>query len=426
MNDVAIRVSNLSKCFKLYNSPRAMLWELVSGKKKHREFWALKDINFEVKKGEIVGVLGRNGAGKSTLLKILTGVLDKTSGEVEINGRISSILELGTGFHPDYTGRENIVMGGMCLGMTEDEVLARMDSIIAFSELERVIDQPFRTYSSGMQARLTFSVAISVDPDIFIVDEALAAGDAIFVNKCTKRIQQICQSGATVFFVTHAPYLVYELCSAAIWVEQGKVFSAGPAVNIAKAYEFDCWNRSSSEVDELNQEKKLATEIEHNKMLNIALQTGKYEIIKSTIRITNVELWDSEEQKILFTAGDTFTVKIYWEGETSEQNIYIGLGLTNENSSIIMGYESWTEGQFLHSGTSLSGKGCVTLTIPSLDLGPGKYYISVSLAKYMQPWTHEAYLHRIDSIVSFQVKRRQLIPASGIYDPKVLFYDEVF
>ena len=238
----AIRVMRLSKSYKMYETPRDLLVEALTGRKRHRDKAVLENLDFSIARGEVVGVVGQNGAGKSTLLKMIAGTLTPTTGTIEVDGRIAAILELGTGFNPNYTGRENVILSGMLRGMTEEQVRGKLESIIRFSGLESVIDEPFHTYSSGMQARLAFATAVSVDADVIIIDEALAAGDVRFASRSLRRIREISQSGVTCLFVSHVTYQIMQLCSRVIWIDKGRVRMDGPAIDVVRAYEYEMHN----------------------------------------------------------------------------------------------------------------------------------------------------------------------------------------
>ncbi len=238
--EIAIDVRNVSKRFKLYdNMVLGPLRDLVFFWRKgsnHREFRAVDDVSFQVRRGEIVGIIGPNGAGKTTLLKMIAGLLPIDSGSITVRGRVNALLALGVGVHPEFTGRENIYYGGLMLGMKAAEIEAKMDSIVEFAELGEFINQPFRTYSSGMRSRLLFSISMSIDPDILIVDEALATGDAYFVQKCSKRIRELCGRGTTILFVSHNLTQVEDMCERAIFVAEGRVKHQGDTRSVIRAY----------------------------------------------------------------------------------------------------------------------------------------------------------------------------------------------
>lgn len=236
--DIAIRVDGLGKCYQIYDRPEHRLWQgLLRGRKQFfREFWALKDVSFEVRKGETVGIIGRNGSGKSTLLQMICGMLTPTAGTIHTEGRISALLELGAGFNPEFTGRENVFLNGALLGMTRQEIEARFDSIAGFADIGDFIDQPVKTYSSGMYVRLAFAIAVAADPDILVVDEALSVGDLAFQNKCMARIRGMSERGATILFVSHDLSTSQVICHRAIWLGGGRVMRAGDPVQVCREY----------------------------------------------------------------------------------------------------------------------------------------------------------------------------------------------
>lgn len=236
----AIEVSNISKAFPVYAQPHHRLMQMLSRRNKQRwyqEFVALRDVSFNVERGETLGIVGRNGSGKSTLLQIICGTQTPTTGQINVNGRVAALLELGSGFNPEFTGRENVFLNGMVLGLTQREIEQRFDAIAAFAEIGDFMERPVRTYSSGMYVRLAFAVAINVTPDILIVDEALSVGDEAFQRKCFARINQIREEGATILFVSHSASTVVELCNRAVLLDGGELIAMGSPKYIVSRYQ---------------------------------------------------------------------------------------------------------------------------------------------------------------------------------------------
>lgn len=245
-SEIAIRVANLGKCYQIYDNPRDRLKQFVMprirravGKEQgsyFREFWALKDVSFEVKRGETVGIIGRNGSGKSTLLQMICGTLTPTSGSALVCGRVAALLELGSGFNPEFTGRENVFMNGALLGLSHEEISARFEAIVAFADIGDFIDQPVKTYSSGMVVRLAFAVQSQVDPDILVVDEALAVGDVRFQAKCFDRLRQLKEQGTSILLVTHSSEQIVTHCSRAVLLDQGNMLMCGEPRQVVNRY----------------------------------------------------------------------------------------------------------------------------------------------------------------------------------------------
>lgn len=260
---VAIVVAGLGKCYHIYENPRDRLKQFVTPRLSRlarrrprdyfREFWALRDVSFEVRRGEVMGIVGRNGSGKSTLLQMICGTLSPTTGSVRTHGRIAALLELGSGFNPEFTGRENVYLNAAVLGLDTGEIDRRFDAIVAFADIGPFIDQPVKTYSSGMAVRLAFSVAINVDPEILVVDEALAVGDELFQRKCFARIEEIRSRGATILFVSHSGGTVVELCDRAVLLDSGEMLAIGRPKDVVSRYQKLLYS-SAAKAEEIREE----------------------------------------------------------------------------------------------------------------------------------------------------------------------------
>ncbi len=316
--DNVIRVKGVTKIYQIYDRPQDRLKQsLWRGRKQfYREFKALDDISFEVKKGEAVGIIGRNGSGKSTLLQIICGTLAPTSGDVEVNGRVAALLELGSGFNPEFTGRENVYMNAAVLGLSSGEIEARFDDIASFADIGQFIDQPVKTYSSGMYVRLAFAVIAHVDADILVIDEALAVGDAVFTQKCMRFLRRFMKTG-TVLFVSHNVSAIKNLCQQAIWLSDGSLQMFSDAEDVSNAYVRYCNQEAYGEGIELKPLKKAKTN-------NIKKERDDSKI-SFLENIANSDGWNTGGAEItrfeVFTADDEQLAKVVEGGERMKLKI---------------------------------------------------------------------------------------------------------
>lgn len=312
-SEIAIKVENLSKCYEIYDSPRDRLKQFVLPRLKkflgatprqyYREFWALKDVSFEIKKGETVGIIGRNGSGKSTLLQMICDTLNASSGEITTYGRIAALLELGSGFNPEFTGRENVYMNASVLGLSNEEIASRFDAIATFADIGNFIDQPVKSYSSGMTVRLAFAVIAHVDADILIVDEALAVGDAFFTQKCMRYIRHFQSNGGTLLFVSHDTGAIVNLCNKAILLKHGQLIETGTPKEVSEHYLATLYE-STQPIDgvpmrESSASTKLAEEQDSSEYRDI-----RQELINSSTLRNDIEVFRFNPDQTGFGTGD--------------------------------------------------------------------------------------------------------------------------
>jgi ABC-type polysaccharide/polyol phosphate transport system ATPase subunit len=403
-----ISVRGISKIYRIYDSPTGRLKEiLLRGRRKyHRDFWALQNINLEVTSGEAVGIIGRNGGGKTTLLQIIAGVLQPTQGDVRVEGRVTALLELGSGFNPEYTGRENIMLSGQILGIREEEMRQRLDVITQFAELEAFVDQPVKTYSTGMMMRLAFASAIHVDPDVLIVDEALSVGDVYFQRKSIDRMEYFRKAGKTVLFVSHEPQLVQRFCNRALWLERGQAAMFGDAREVVTAYQAFCAKLEDERLRKAVQNGGISSQ-EHDEILRELRLTGS-RWGNGKISFTNIEMINADgEATWVFNSGDAIAVRLHFESDRDYERPIFAIDIHRFDGVFV--------GSVNNHDTHPTqipikrGSGAITLHIGKLELPQNSYFLSLkAYTEADEPhWRDPSDIH--NQMYQFDVKTPQLI-----------------
>jgi ABC-type polysaccharide/polyol phosphate transport system ATPase subunit len=371
----ALRVESISKQYRIYNRPSDRLKETVTrGRwKAHREFWALKNISFDVEAGTTTGIIGPNGSGKSTLLQIITGTLEPTHGRVSLEGRVAALLELGAGFNAEFTGIENIFMNASLLGLSRAETEALLPEIASFAEIGDFIYQPLKTYSSGMYVRLAFAVAIAVSPQILIIDEALAVGDAVFQHRCTRRIKEMQENGTTILFVSHDPGAIRALCSRAILLNQGQMEADGPPAEVLARYQKVIMAQEAAYAQaELVREKPQPAEEE------IDAPQFTYRHGNGSAEILKVELLDaSQEPAAIVESGQLVHLRMHVVFNEEVVDPVYGFIIRNRHGIHLYGTNTRVQG--ITSGLIKSGSRAETIFSFNCWLAPDLYSISIAV-----------------------------------------------
>ena len=392
MSDPAITVENLGKRFQIgtfekgadtlreslmdiAKAPFRRLRSLRGSPASKGEFWAIRNLSFEVQRGDVLGIIGRNGAGKSTLLKLLSRISDPTEGRAVIRGRVASLLEVGTGFHNELTGRENIYLNGAILGMRKAEIDRKFDEIVEFSGVSEFLDTPIKRYSSGMKVRLAFAVAAHLEPEILIIDEVLAVGDFDFQNKCIGKMQDVAQSGRTVIFVSHNIAAVQALCNRAILLEGGTITSEGTAESVLEKYLKNLQGDRTSDTP-LSSMPRTKTGCEH------LMQSGKLLNSQGSV-VTGISI------------GDPLTISVTYQSERASFRPVLGVIVKNSLGVALFGTDNRTQAKYLP--TQPCTKGTVKLTFDSLPLYPGIYTIDLFMGDEIRS------LDCIESAMTFEV-----------------------
>jgi lipopolysaccharide transport system ATP-binding protein len=389
-----IELDHVSKCFTLLHERPRSFQELALGvlrpgsRRRAEEYWILKDVSFIVERGEVVGLIGPNGAGKSSILKLISRIIEPSAGEIKVHGRLSALLELGAGFHPDLTGRENIFLNGSILGMSRSELKKCFDAIVEFAELPRFIDVPVRHYSSGMYMRLGFSVAVHANPEILLVDEVLAVGDQAFQGRCLDKIQELVGQGTSILFVSHDMRAVRSLCDRVLWLDAGHIRAEGTAEDVVGAYLAGL------------SEHEMALLSEHRGRLGPGRRTGSQEA-----RVTNVTLLDAHgAERYTFESGEPLTIRIGYECKKRIENPVFGLAIVRNDGWHVNGPNT----RFAdYPIASIEGRGYIDYRIEALPLLEGVYRLSVSIYDYSLQHPYDACEQFLTFVVRNQIVREE-------------------
>ena len=387
MSDIAIQISNLSKAYKIFDKPTDRIKEALNpfGKRYSKDFYALHNVSVSIYKGETIGVIGKNGAGKSTLLKMITGVLTPSSGNITINGRIASLLELGAGFNPEMTGIENIYFNGTIMGYTKKEIDAKLDDILDFADIGDFIHQPVKMYSSGMFARLAFAVNVNVKPDILIVDEALSVGDVFFQNKCFKRMADLQKQGVTVLFVSHDMGSIRQLCSKCLWLDNGTKRQYGPVEEVAAAY----FNEQLAERNQLHKEAvKQPQEVDRGiqpvlteKQMILPRLAPCQGFFNKDVVIQSFVFLENGRQAAILEDGHTYEAVMAVEFHKAFDKLIYGFVVENNKGIAVIGVNSWMTSQGKTINVDSPGTILARFTFTMPKIMQGSYTVSPAVAQ---------------------------------------------
>ena len=348
--ELLLKTVDLGKCYRLYPRPTDRFKELVLRRCLHEKFWALSGIDICLERGSSLGLIGENGAGKSTLAKLIAGVLSPTSGHVCVRGRVASIIELGMGFHPEFTGRENVCISGSLLGFTRRQMEAKLSGIEAFAELGPFFNRPLKSYSTGMSMRLAFSLAVDVEPDLLVVDEALAVGDGHFRKKCMDRIRSFVDRGGSLLFCSHSLYAVSLLCQEAVWLKQGQIEARGPSATVISAYELYLGS------------KRLPSTVETVNTPDNRGKLGEVRILCS----------DSNGERVEISQGISLQVLISWSSDQSSREFHLGVAIERLDSLTCFAGSTHEDGLDVFSGHTRYG---LILRFPAVQLATGSFRV---------------------------------------------------